>query len=56
MNKLLARFREPSTWGGVAVLLGLVGFSHEQGAAITDLLAAVAAVASVFMPEDGAPR
>lgn len=53
MNRILSRFREPSTWGGFAVLLALFGLSHDQAQAVTDLLAVAAATASVFMPEKG---
>ncbi|MBF0626114.1 MAG: hypothetical protein HQL82_15065 [Magnetococcales bacterium] len=56
MTRFLSRFREPSTWGGVAVLLALTGLSQEQSQAVTDLLAAAAATASIFLPEQGSPR
>ncbi len=56
MTRFLSRFREPSTWGGVAVLLALTGLSQEQSQAVTDLLAAAAAAASIFLPEQGSPR
>jgi hypothetical protein len=49
------RFREPSSWGGIAVLLAMFGMSQDQAGAITELLAAGAAVGSVFMSEPGAP-
>jgi len=48
---IIRRSQEPSTWGGIAVLLAVFGMSNEQAKAITDLLAAAAATASVFMPE-----
>lgn len=48
------RFREPSSWGGIAILLGMFGMSQDQAGAVTELLAAGAAVASVFLSEPGA--
>lgn len=56
MANFLTRFREPSTWGGVAILFSLFGMPHEQAQSITDLLAAAAAAAAVFMPERSDPR
>ncbi len=52
-STIIRRFTEPSTWGGIAVLLTVFGLSHDQAGAVTDLLAAVAATASVFLPEQG---
>ena len=46
MANILNRFREPSTWGGVAIMLSLFGFSHEQAQSLTELLAAAAATAA----------
>ncbi|MBF0436929.1 MAG: hypothetical protein HQL77_17910 [Magnetococcales bacterium] len=51
ISNIIRRSQEPSTWGGIAVLLAVFGMSNEQAKAVTDLLAAAAATASVFMPE-----
>nr|CRH06594.1 Conserved protein of unknown function [Candidatus Magnetococcus massalia] len=51
INTALNRVREPSSWGGFAVLLAMFGLSQEETSAITELLAAAAALASVFMGE-----
>ena len=52
-NSFLTRLREPSSWGGIAVLLAVFGMSNETARAVTDLLAAGAATASVFLSERG---
>ena len=52
-NSFLTRLREPSSWGGIAVLLAVFGMSNEAARAVTDLLAAGAATASVFLSERG---
>jgi hypothetical protein len=49
------RVKEPSSWGGIAVLLAMFGLSHEEAGAATELLAAAAATASMFIGEKGAP-
>ncbi|MBF0590252.1 MAG: hypothetical protein HQL53_14115 [Magnetococcales bacterium] len=53
INGITARFREPSSWGGIAVLLTVFGMSDVEAKAITDLLAAIAATTAVFMHEKG---
>ena len=53
-NTFLTRLREPSSWGGIAILLSVFGLSHAESQAVTDLLAAGAATASVFLGEHGA--
>ncbi len=53
-NSFLTRLREPSSWGGIAVLLAVFGMSNTEAQAVTDLLAAAAATASVFIGERGA--
>ncbi|ABK43756.1 hypothetical protein Mmc1_2760 [Magnetococcus marinus MC-1] len=53
VKTVLGRVKEPSSWSGVAVLLAMFGLSHEQTGAITELLAAGAALASVFIAEKG---
>ncbi|MBF0602154.1 MAG: hypothetical protein HQL07_00505 [Nitrospirae bacterium] len=55
LANVIRRTKEPSTWGGIALLLALFGLSQEQAKAVTDLLAAAAALASIFMPENGKP-
>nr|CRH06156.1 conserved protein of unknown function [Candidatus Magnetococcus massalia] len=51
VQSLVSRVREPSSWSGIAVLLAMFGLSHEQAGAVTELLAASAALASVFLGE-----
>ncbi|MEG3639299.1 hypothetical protein [Magnetococcus sp. PR-3] len=53
VNSLLSRVREPSSWSGVAVLLAMFGMSQEEASAITELLVAGTAAASVLMGEKG---
>ncbi|MBF0153239.1 MAG: hypothetical protein HQL64_05815 [Magnetococcales bacterium] len=53
---IIDRIREPSSWSGIAVLLALFGLSGEESQAITQLLSAAAATASVFMREQGQRR
>lgn len=50
---LLKRFREPSSWAGMSVMLALAGVNLPDGGeeAIAQLLAGLAAVVSVFIPE-----
>lgn len=50
---ILNRFREPSSWAGLSVMLALAGVNLPDGGeeAIAQLLAGLAAVASVFVPE-----
>ena len=50
---LLKRFREPSSWAGMSVMLALAGVNLPDGGeeAMAQLLAGIAAVVSVFMPE-----
>ncbi|MBF0602833.1 MAG: hypothetical protein HQL07_03965 [Nitrospirae bacterium] len=50
---LIERLREPSSWGGIAVLLTVFGLSQDQAGAVTELLTAAAATASIFMHEKG---
>ena len=50
---VLNRIKEPSSWSGAAVILAMFGLSHEQAGAVTELLAAAAAAASIFMSEKG---
>ncbi|MGN7612727.1 hypothetical protein ACQZV8_11655 [Magnetococcales bacterium HHB-1] len=49
---LLRRVKEPSSWGGVAVLLIAFGLSQQEANAVMELLTAAAAVASIFMTEN----
>ena len=55
ISPALNRVKEPSSWGGMAVLLALFGLSHGQAGAVTELLAAAAAAASIFLGEKGGP-
>jgi len=53
MNAILARLREPSSWAGIAAVIGLFGIkvAPEQMQAVMTLGAAAAGAAAVFLPE-----
>lgn len=48
---LLNRFREPSTWAGVSVLLTLFGVPPGVPEALGQIIAGAGAVAAVLMAE-----
>ena len=48
---ILDRVREPSTWGGLSLLLVLFGVPPGVPEAVGQVLAGVAAVASIVMAE-----
>lgn len=50
-NLVLSRLREPSTAAGLAVLVSLFGVPAGMGEAVAQLIAAVAAIAAVALPE-----
>lgn len=52
---ILARLKEPSSWGGLSVIMAMLGVNLPAGGidAIIQLLAAVAAAVAVFVPERG---
>ena len=50
---LLNRFREPSTWAGVSVLLTLFGVPPGVPEALGQIIAGAGAVAAVLMAEGG---
>lgn len=52
---ILARLKEPSSWGGLSVILAMLGVNLPPGGvdAIVQLLASVAAAVAVFVPESG---
>jgi hypothetical protein len=51
--KIVDRFREPSTWAGLAALIGLFGVNvpSETVHAVSDVGMALAGLAAVFLPE-----
>lgn len=54
MKKLiLSRLREPSTWGGLAVLAGVFGVSVPPGTveAVSQVAAGVCGLVAIFLPE-----
>ena len=53
MQALLNRLKEPSTWAGLGVLLGLFGVKvlPEQLTAIIGVVTAICAALAVFLPE-----
>jgi hypothetical protein len=53
MKALFSRLSEPSSWGGIAVLLGLVGVhvSNETFQTIATAGSALAGAAAYFIPE-----
>lgn len=54
----LQRLKEPSSWGGLSVILAMLGINIPAGGAdvIVQLIAAVAAAIAVFVPEKGKPK
>lgn len=54
---ILQRLKEPSSWGGLSVILAMLGVNLPSGGidAIVQLLSAVAAAVAVFVPERGKP-
>lgn len=53
LSFLLARLKEPSTYGGLGLLLAAAGLHPSDGqiAAIAQAATALAGLASVFIPE-----
>ena len=53
MQVLIARLKEPSTWAGLGVILGLFGIhlAPEKLTAIIGVATAVAALLAIFLPE-----
>ena len=53
MQVLIARLKEPSTWAGLGVILGLFGIhlAPEKLTAVIGVATAVAALLAVFLPE-----
>lgn len=50
---ILQRLKEPSSWGGLSVILAMLGVNLPSGGvdAIVQLLAAAVAAVAVFVPE-----
>lgn len=48
---MLNRLREPSTMAGIAVLVGLFGLPAGAPELITQVLAGLAGLAAILMPE-----
>jgi hypothetical protein len=55
LNFLLARAKEPSSYAGLATLLGMAGvtIAPEEWQAIVGLLTAAASLAAIALPELG---
>lgn len=53
---ILNRFREPSTWAGVSILLTLFGVPPGVPEALGQIIAGAGAVAAVLMAEKGTPN
>lgn len=51
---IFKRAAEPSTWAGVAAILGLAGLNIEQAQAVAHAAAALAGAVAVFMGESNA--
>ena len=51
MKSLLKRFKEPSSWAGVATLAVLFGVPSTTADLVVQAVAAVAAAAAVLLPE-----
>jgi hypothetical protein len=50
--KILSRLREPSTWAGLSALGLLLGLPPGTFDAIGQLVAGVAGLAAIFLPEN----
>lgn len=57
LQGLLARLKEPSTFAGVGVILGVFGvkFAPEQLTAVIGVVTAIAAALAIFLPEGTKP-
>lgn len=56
MNKIIARFREPSTYAGIAALLaslGVAGLSEDQWTQVLAVVPAIVAAVAVFLKDPG---
>jgi hypothetical protein len=55
IHYILQRMKEPSSWGGLTVLLTLIGvnLSPDQAATIVNFLAALGSVLMLALPERG---
>jgi hypothetical protein len=53
MKTIAKRFKEPSTWAGLAALATLFGVPLEHINAVTALRTAAAGALAVFLPEKG---
>lgn len=53
LNKLMERFKEPSSYAGLAGLLGMFGVNTSDAVlhGIALILAGIAGIVSVFLPE-----
>lgn len=58
LEPLLNRFKEPSSWAGLAGLAGLIGVHLDPGLAqsLAYLGAGLAGVLAFFVPEKGAAK
>lgn len=56
MQALLSRLKEPSTWAGLGVILGVFGVkvAPEQLTAVIGVVTAICAALAVFLPEKSA--
>lgn len=53
---ILNRFREPSTWAGVSILLTLFGVPPGVPEALGQIIAGAGAIAAVVIAEKGKPN
>lgn len=51
LEYVIARLKEPSTYGGLAALLGAYHINAAQSAAIIAVLTALGGLLAVFLPE-----
>lgn len=51
MNKLIQRFKEPSTYAGLAVLGSLFGVKELAAFGAPEVATTIAALVSIFAPE-----
>jgi len=56
LQYIIARLKEPTTYGGLAVLLAAYHISAVQANAIIAVCVAVGGLLSVFLPEGSPPK
>lgn len=53
MTTIMRRFREPSSWAGIATVMVLLGLTTELAEALVQAGAGIAAVLAILLSEPG---